>query len=93
MSIGRIPHLPPVTPGRSGTEILAVIRCPTCGHENPEGSQLYNSCGSALAVSAGTPREERTFVTVLFADLVGFTSRGERMDAEEVRAVDVSVPR
>jgi class 3 adenylate cyclase/tetratricopeptide (TPR) repeat protein len=32
-------------------------------------------------------REERKFVTVLFADLVGFTSRAERMDPEDVRAM------
>ena len=30
-------------------------------------------------------REERKVVTVLFADLVGFTSRSERMDVEDVR--------
>ena len=32
-----------------------------------------------------SPRRERKVVTVLFADLVGFTSRAERMDPEDVR--------
>jgi class 3 adenylate cyclase len=32
-------------------------------------------------------REERKVVTVLFADLVGFTSRAEQMDPEDVRAL------
>jgi class 3 adenylate cyclase/tetratricopeptide (TPR) repeat protein len=32
-------------------------------------------------------REERKVVTVLFADLVGFTSKAEQLDPEEVRAV------
>src|ERR671922_1426278 len=32
-------------------------------------------------------REERKVVTVLFADLVGFTARAEQLDPEEVRAV------
>jgi class 3 adenylate cyclase/tetratricopeptide (TPR) repeat protein len=32
-------------------------------------------------------REERKVVSVLFADLVGFTSRAEQMDPEDVRAV------
>src|SRR5204862_938166 len=32
-------------------------------------------------------REERKVVTVLFADLVGFTSRAEGMDPEDVRAL------
>jgi class 3 adenylate cyclase len=30
-------------------------------------------------------REERKVVTVLFADLVGFTSRSEQLDVEDVR--------
>jgi class 3 adenylate cyclase/tetratricopeptide (TPR) repeat protein len=33
------------------------------------------------------PREERKVITVLFADLVGFTSRSERLDPEDVRAL------
>jgi class 3 adenylate cyclase/tetratricopeptide (TPR) repeat protein len=37
-------------------------------------------------VPAGS-REERKVVTVLFADLVGFTSRSERLDIEDVRAM------
>jgi len=64
-----------------------MIRCSVCGHENPEGSQFCNSCGSPMAAPSGAPREERKFVTVLFADLVGFTSRAESMDPEDVRAI------
>src|SRR6188472_4348993 len=33
------------------------------------------------------PREERKVVTALFADLVGFTSRAEQLDPEDVRAL------
>jgi class 3 adenylate cyclase/tetratricopeptide (TPR) repeat protein len=40
-----------------------------------------------LAATAPPGREERKVVTILFADLVGFTSRAERMDPEDVRAV------
>src|SRR5918999_6408089 len=36
---------------------------------------------------AETAREERKVVTVLFADLVGFTSRSETLDPEDVRAL------
>ncbi|HYF11329.1 MAG TPA: adenylate/guanylate cyclase domain-containing protein, partial [Actinomycetota bacterium] len=37
---------------------------------------------------AGTPmREERRFVTALFADLVGSTALGERLDPEELKLV------
>jgi len=40
----------------------------------------------APLVSVPAPREERKVVTVLFADLVGFTSRSEKLDPEDVRA-------
>ena len=37
-------------------------------------------------MAAPAAREERKVVTVLFCDLVGFTSRAESMDPEDVRA-------
>ena len=40
-----------------------------------------------MAAAATAPREERKVVSVLFADLVGFTSRSERLDPEDVRAL------
>ena len=45
------------------------------------------SCGSAMAPGeADVPiLEERKVVTVLFADLVGFTGRAEQLDPEDVR--------
>jgi class 3 adenylate cyclase/tetratricopeptide (TPR) repeat protein len=64
-----------------------VTRCPNCNHENPQGSQFCNACGSTLATVPLPRREERKFATVLFADLVDFTSRAERMDPEDVRAL------
>ena len=60
--------------------------CTTCGRENPDDARFCANCGSALEDSAGVAREERKVVTVLFADLVGFTSRSERLDPEDVRA-------
>jgi class 3 adenylate cyclase/tetratricopeptide (TPR) repeat protein len=57
--------------------------CVHCGQENPEGFRFCGSCGSPLQASPAA--EERKVVTVLFADLVGFTSRSEHMDVEDVR--------
>jgi len=37
-------------------------------------------------MSGGTPRRERKVVTVVFCDLVGFTSRAESLDPEDVEA-------
>src|SRR5918996_4530560 len=38
-------------------------------------------------MAGGTPRNERKVVTVVFCDLVGFTSRAESMDPEDVAAL------
>src|SRR5215468_1398199 len=38
-------------------------------------------------MSGGTARRERKVVTVVFCDLVGFTSRAESMDPEDVEAL------
>jgi class 3 adenylate cyclase len=56
--------------------------CGTCGQSNPAGARFCNACGAALGADV---REERKVVTVLFADVVGFTARAERMDPEDVR--------
>jgi predicted ATPase/class 3 adenylate cyclase len=63
------------------------MTCPACGHENPDGARFCSNCGTPLESTAGPSREERKVVTVLFADLVGFTSRAEQLDPEDVRAV------
>jgi class 3 adenylate cyclase/tetratricopeptide (TPR) repeat protein len=62
-----------------------MLTCASCGRENPAGARFCNACAAPLAADAPAQREERKVVTVLFADLVGFTARAERMDPEEVR--------
>ena len=61
--------------------------CPACSRENPDDARFCNACGASLQTEPGAPREERKVVTVLFADLVGFTSRAEQLDPEDVRAI------
>ncbi len=61
--------------------------CPACGHDNRPGAKFCSECGVAVVDTAHAPREERKVVTVLFADLVGFTSRAEQLDPEDVRAL------
>jgi class 3 adenylate cyclase len=66
---------------------VLVLLCPRCGHENPPAANFCLKCGAALADGsrdARAIRQERKVVTVLFADLVGFTSRAERLDPEDV---------
>jgi class 3 adenylate cyclase/tetratricopeptide (TPR) repeat protein len=60
-----------------------VATCTKCGQDNPDGFRFCGGCGAALTIVSVS--EERKVVTVLFADLVGFTSRSERMDVEDVR--------
>ncbi|MBV8258429.1 MAG: AAA family ATPase, partial [Actinobacteria bacterium] len=62
-----------------------MLVCPVCGQDNPEIARFCLSCGASL--SSEPRREERKVVSVLFADLVGFTSRAEALDPEDVRAL------
>lgn len=73
--------------------------CPGCGHANPPGNKFCSECGADLYLRAAaakappgsstepTAAGERRFVSVLFADLVGFTPFSESRDPEEVRSV------
>src|SRR5437773_3469800 len=62
--------------------------CSSCGKELPGEFPFCPFCGAALmAAPPGLVHEERKVVTVLFADLVGFTTRAETMDPEDVRAL------
>jgi class 3 adenylate cyclase len=60
--------------------------CPRCGEDNPERARFCLACAAPLTVAAAV-REERKVITVLFADLVGFTGQAEGFDPEDVRAL------
>src|SRR5437588_4473008 len=66
--------------------------CPQCGTANSPGVKFCGECGAALAaqprdsgVQALQPAAERRLVSVLFADLVGYTAIAEGRDPEEAR--------
>jgi class 3 adenylate cyclase len=61
--------------------------CQRCGEDNPERARFCLACGAPLATPVSARREERKRVSVLFCDLVGFTSRAEQLDVEDVRGV------
>ncbi|MGI9051332.1 MAG: adenylate/guanylate cyclase domain-containing protein, partial [Ilumatobacteraceae bacterium] len=58
--------------------------CASCGQPMPADARFCSSCGAA-ALGGRVAPEERRVVTVLFADLVGFTSLAEHRDPEQVK--------
>src|SRR5947207_14246320 len=59
--------------------------CTRCGEDTAPVARFCQACGAPL--TAVEPRQERKVLTVLFADLVGFTSRSDGSDPEDVRAL------
>jgi class 3 adenylate cyclase/tetratricopeptide (TPR) repeat protein len=71
--------------------------CPSCGAPAEAGQAFCDSCGTRLDAGSlplrtvletqlqAAPLAERRVVSVLFADLVGFTTLSESRDAEDTR--------
>jgi class 3 adenylate cyclase/tetratricopeptide (TPR) repeat protein len=73
--------------------------CPACGAPNAADAKFCGECGASIAGGApvtatnrpsstpppDAPLAERRLVSILFADLVGFTTLAEGRDAEETR--------
>jgi class 3 adenylate cyclase/tetratricopeptide (TPR) repeat protein len=79
--------------GECGTPLSA--RCSACGATHEPGQKFCHECGAPLAAAASetalaapVPQADITelrLVSVLFVDLVGYTSLSESRDAEDVR--------
>ena len=80
--------------------VLGAPGCPSCGFVNPPGQHFCGQCGTRLSdegaaspVRTSSPGE-RKLATILFADVVGFTSMSENADPEAVaRTVDAAFRR
>ncbi len=62
------------------------LTCTGCGSEVSRDFAFCPRCGQRLPAEAGERQADRRHVTVLFADLSGFTTLAERLDPEDVRA-------
>ncbi len=71
------------------------LTCPSCGAANPAVGKFCGECGSALGGRGPAPIAElepsgiteRRLVSVLFCDLVSFTTLSENRDAEDMRTL------
>jgi class 3 adenylate cyclase/tetratricopeptide (TPR) repeat protein len=71
--------------------------CPACSERLPPEARFCTACGTALEGGGAAPRrpepaaqpppEERRQVSVLFADLSGYTAVAERRDPETVKSL------
>ncbi|MGH3111091.1 MAG: DUF7577 domain-containing protein, partial [Gaiellaceae bacterium] len=66
--------------------------CPSCGAGNAPAVKFCGECGASLSSAPGPGEQvtaaaasERRLVSVLFADLVGYTALSEGRDFEDVR--------
>ena len=66
-----------------------MVKCPSCGEDNPPKFRLCGYCGTPLAAApAPLPvHEVRKTVTIVFCDLKGSTALGETLDAEALHEV------
>jgi class 3 adenylate cyclase/tetratricopeptide (TPR) repeat protein len=63
-----------------------MVTCANCGAENREGARFCDACGRSVALAEAAEPFRKT-VTVLFSDVVGSTSLGERLDPEALAQV------
>jgi adenylate cyclase len=72
--------------------------CPRCGTPRPAASAAIEAAASpptaaidAAAPEASVPEADRRQVTVVFADLTGFTALAESLDPETLRAFQIAL--
>ena len=76
--------------GACGQQLPETV-CGACGFSTPLPFLYCGQCGTSLDLVGGSQGEERKLASVLFADVVGFTTLAENNDPEVMaRAVDAA---
>ncbi|WP_446686246.1 ATP-binding protein [Micromonospora costi] len=63
------------------------VSCAHCGHANSTEANFCTSCGQPLRDPVVVIKEDRRQVSVLFVDIVDFTTYAERADPEQARGL------
>ena len=81
-------------------DVARHMTCSGCSFEAPADFAFCPRCGTRLASApapppppgpTAAPDSDRRPVTVLFADLAGFTALSEGLDPEDVRAIQADL--
>ena len=76
--------------GACGQQLPETL-CGACGFSTPLPFLYCGQCGTSLDLVGGSQGEERKLATILFADVVGFTTLAENNDPEVMaRSVDAA---
>lgn len=70
------------------------MACPACGFDVDSDFAFCPKCGTRLAAApppAPEPESDRRMVTVMFADLSGYTALSETLDAEDLRTLQTEL--
>ncbi|MDD5091964.1 MAG: adenylate/guanylate cyclase domain-containing protein, partial [Candidatus Wallbacteria bacterium] len=62
-----------------------MIECSKCRSNCPDGSKFCLECGNRLDLTAS--EDELKLVSILFADIKGFTAMSERLNPDEVKEI------
>ena len=63
-----------------------MLTCANCGRESPDDFAFCPACAAPLRTAEPADHVRKT-VTVVFCDVTGSTSIGERLDPESLRRV------
>ncbi|MEH0937368.1 ATP-binding protein [Micromonospora psammae] len=63
------------------------LACAACGHANGTEANFCTNCGQPLRDHAAVVQEDRRQVSVLFIDIVDFTTYAEQADPEQARGL------